>query len=123
MIRSRLVVLISAWLMLTCGASAAAGARVDGSPESSSRHGERLRPTIPENETYTGRLVNALPAEEAGAAGWHLQRPGRLIPLNVSEVSLRRVARFQGQRVRIDGYWIQPLGGDRVFVVTRIRRA
>ena len=121
MVRSRLV-FTSAVLMLALGGSVGAAA-IGTSGEASSRQRERLRPTIPENETFTGRLVNSLPAGEAGAAGWHLQRPGRLIPLNVSEVSLRRVARFQGQRVRIDGYWIQPLGGDRVFVVTRIRRA
>lgn len=122
MARSQLIVVASAALFIALGGSFAAAA-ADTSRDTSSRQGERLRPTIPENETFTGRLVNALPAEEAGDAGWHLQRPARLIPLNVSEVSSRRVARFQGQRVRIDGYWIQPLGGDRVFVVTRLRRA
>lgn len=121
MVRSRLV-LASAVLMLAFGGIAAAAA-VGTSSDTSSRQGERLLPTIPENETITGRLVNSLPAEQAGNAGWYLQRPARLIPLSVSEVSSRRLARFQGQRVRIDGYWMQPLGGDRVFVVTRIRPA
>ncbi len=122
MVRSRLVPIASAALMISLGGSTATTA-IDTSRDASSRQGERLRPTIPENHTFTGRLVNALPAEEAGDAGWHLQRPARLIPLNVSEVNDRRLARFQGERVRIDGYWIEPLGGDRVFVVTRIRRA
>lgn len=114
---------LSATIALLLAFAGTAAAAVSSTGDVSSRQGDRFRPTIPENETFTGRLVNSLPAEQAGDAGWHLQRPGRLIPLNVSEVSARRVARFQGQRVRIDGYWMQPLGGDRVFVVTRIRPA
>ena len=65
MVRSRLVPIASAALMISLGGSTATTA-IDTSRDASSRQGERLRPTIPENDTFTGRLVNALPAEGGG---------------------------------------------------------
>lgn len=80
----------------------------------------RLDQNEPRQETITGRLVNIVP-EQPGVAGWSLQRPQRLVALDVSNV-LQRAQRLRGERVRLEGHYVN-LGLGRTFIVTRIRRA
>lgn len=123
MVQIRLVAVgVVALALLTMSSSAYASASVGcSSAVESTADGTPLDGMLPRQQTLTGVMVNVLAIPEPGSTGWSLQRQARLVPLDVSNIR-GRVGRFQGQRVRIEGHFVNQ-GIDRTFIVTRIRRA